>query len=245
MGSKARISKHLLPIILKNRKPDQWYVEPFVGGGNMIEKVEGKRFGSDSNKYAVRALEFVRDCTPPKNNTEFTEDDYAAACEYARGRTGAPPFGDGLAGFALFAYSFGAKWCGGWSRGKNSAGDQRDYVQEQYKAALKQKPLISGVPFYVCSYDELEIPKNSIIYCDPPYAKTTRYKDKFDHERFWSWCRDMVKQGQSVFVSEYSAPNDFVCLWSQQLTVTVAKDGRQKKAVERLFIHQSQADAIK
>ena len=49
MGSKARIAKYILPIILKDRKPDQWYVEPFVGGCNTIDKVEGLRLGSDAN----------------------------------------------------------------------------------------------------------------------------------------------------------------------------------------------------
>ena len=32
-GSKNKIAKHILPIILKNRTPDQYYVEPFMGGG--------------------------------------------------------------------------------------------------------------------------------------------------------------------------------------------------------------------
>ena len=34
MGSKNRIAKFILPIILKERKPEQWYVEPFAGGMN-------------------------------------------------------------------------------------------------------------------------------------------------------------------------------------------------------------------
>lgn len=51
MGSKNRIAKDILPIILKERKPEQWYVEPFVGGCNIIDKVDGNRLGSDKNKY--------------------------------------------------------------------------------------------------------------------------------------------------------------------------------------------------
>ena len=30
MGSKARFSKDILPIILKDRTVEQWYVEPFA-----------------------------------------------------------------------------------------------------------------------------------------------------------------------------------------------------------------------
>jgi DNA adenine methylase len=46
MGSKNRIAKYILPIMLAERKPDQWWVEPFVGGGNMIDKVDGNRIGA-------------------------------------------------------------------------------------------------------------------------------------------------------------------------------------------------------
>ena len=40
MGSKRRIAKYILPIMLEHRAPNQWWVEPFVGGGNMIDKVD-------------------------------------------------------------------------------------------------------------------------------------------------------------------------------------------------------------
>ena len=40
MGSKNRIAKQILPIMLKQRGNRTW-VEPFVGGGNMIDKVQG------------------------------------------------------------------------------------------------------------------------------------------------------------------------------------------------------------
>lgn len=53
MGSKNRIAKHILPIILQDRKDGQWYVEPFVGGANMIDKVEGNRIGNDIHSYLI------------------------------------------------------------------------------------------------------------------------------------------------------------------------------------------------
>ena len=40
MGSKNRIAKHLLPIILKDRKEGQWFVDTCVGGANLIDKVD-------------------------------------------------------------------------------------------------------------------------------------------------------------------------------------------------------------
>lgn len=38
MGSKNRLAKEIMPIMLKERGQRTW-VEPFVGGGNMIDKV--------------------------------------------------------------------------------------------------------------------------------------------------------------------------------------------------------------
>ena len=39
-GSKNRIAKYILPLITERLKPEQWYVEPFMGGANMMDKVE-------------------------------------------------------------------------------------------------------------------------------------------------------------------------------------------------------------
>ena len=236
MGSKARIAKHILPIILKDRKDGQWYVEPFVGGANMIDKVEGDRIGSDSNMSVIDALTFIRDCDTPKTNSDYTERRYMIAAD--RARNGLPI--ESIDSYALIAFSFGAKWIGGWSRGVDAKGKDRDYVAEQHRASTRQKPGLSGIHLISKSYDELQIPPESIIYCDPPYAGTTKYKDDFDHDKFWQWCREKCEDGHVVFVSEYSAPDDFVCVWSGELSVTVQKYGT-KKATERLFVHKSQA----
>ena len=50
MGSKARFAKDLLPIILKDRKSNQSYLEPFAGGMNMIDKVDGIRIANDQHQ---------------------------------------------------------------------------------------------------------------------------------------------------------------------------------------------------
>ena len=83
------------------------------------------------------------------------------------------------------------------------------------------------------------IPPNSIIYCDPPYAGVTKYAYSIDHEKFWAWCREKVAEGHDVFISEYNAPDDFVCVWEQEVRVCV-DPGTSKQAIEKLFIHKSQ-----
>lgn len=67
---------------------------------------------------------------------------------------------------------------------------------------MKQAPNIKGVVIENKSYLKLEIPNNSIIYCDPPYQNTTKYSSTFNHEIFWDWARGKRIEGHQVFVSE-------------------------------------------
>lgn len=232
MGSKARHAKHMLPIMLKHRSPDQTWVEPFVGGGNMIDKVTGDRLGADANEYVIEALKLIRDNpdTLPVDNKAFTEEDYK--------RIKSDDSNRGLKGYTGYALSYAGKWFGGWRR--DGAG-KRDYVREAVGNAQKQSALLQGVKLVSRPYDALDIPPASIVYCDPPYADTTSYKTgAFDHAAFWQWCRDQVQAGHTVFVSEYQAPDDWVCIWQKQVNNTLTKDTGSKQGIERLFVHESQ-----
>lgn len=53
MGSKRQIAEQILAIILEGRKDGQYYVEPFCGGCNTIDKVPGNRIANDSNPYLI------------------------------------------------------------------------------------------------------------------------------------------------------------------------------------------------
>lgn len=53
MGSKRRLWKYISPIILKDRKLNQFYVEPFCGGCNSLSQVNGKRIAADINIYLI------------------------------------------------------------------------------------------------------------------------------------------------------------------------------------------------
>ena len=49
-GSKAKIAKYIIPFIMKELKPGFKYVEPFVGGCNVIDKVYWPiKIGYDNN----------------------------------------------------------------------------------------------------------------------------------------------------------------------------------------------------
>ena len=143
----------------------------------MIDKLNGCRVGADKNEYVIEALQVIRDRVDylPKSNKEFTESDYLELYKSN---------GIWFKGYAGFAFSYSGKWLGGWCR---DGANKRDYVREAFNNAKKQSPLLQGVTLVHRSYEDLNIPDNSLIYCDPPYEGATSYKDKFDHSRFWSW----------------------------------------------------------
>ena len=234
LGSKRRLSKYILPIILKDRKPNQCYVEPFVGGGNLIDKVDGYRIGSDAFKPVIDALTLIRD--NPQSLPEYVSEE-----EYKRLKFSEDPSESGLKGFIGFTCSFGAKYFCSYARDKKNT----NYAILAKRNALKQSPKLQGVELIHCSYDELDIPANSIIYCDPPYFGIPRYKVEFNHDKFWDWCRDIVTKGHKLFISEYNAPSDFVSIFEREQTTNVANNyKRVSKPTEKLFVHKSQLSGI-
>lgn len=106
MGSKRRIAKEILPIILKDRQEGQWYIEPFCGRCNSLDKVDGKRIGNDVNKYLIALLE------------EMQREDFSLPFigeeEYKRMKENQEQYPDWLLGYAGLQLSFGAKWFGGY-----------------------------------------------------------------------------------------------------------------------------------
>lgn len=228
-GSKRRIAKEILPIILKDRKPGQWYVEPFRGGCNTIDKVSGERLASDSNPYLIamfRAL--IYGWVPPERIDKEYYDD-VRECYNDKGDDYPPHY----IGWVGFTASYRGKFFGGYS-GNNMNG--RDYISESQRNILKQIPNLKGLILECCEYKHLSILEGSIIYCDPPYGNTTGYSCGLNHAEFWDWCREKTKQGHKVFVSEYNAPEDFTCIWQKELRKELNHINR-KTAIEKLFIY--------
>ena len=231
MGSKNRISKDILKIILKDRKPDQWYVEPFVGGCNVIDKADGNRMALDLSRYLIAMWKGLQDgCV---GITEIPKSIYdKARTEYNNGTN--IEFTDFEIGWIGFMASFNGR---SYDGGYNGNYTKRDYTSESIRNILPQIPLIKDVYFEHNSYDNFSYPDNSIIYCDIPYKDTKQYATSanFDHDKFWQWCRTMSDKGHDVFISEYNAPDDFECVWSKEVTNSMNTD-KTYKPVEKLFI---------
>ncbi len=231
MGSKARFAKELLPIILSDRLDGQYYVEPFAGGMNLISEVSGNRIANDVHPYLIAMWkELVSGWVPPN---------YISREQWHEIKKNRESYPDYLVGWVGFNCSYSGKWFDAYAgKTKTKNGSIRDYQLESVKNVKKQIPKLTDIEFSNKSYLELEIPPNSIVYCDPPYSGVRGYKDRIDHDVFWEWVRVLVSKGHTVFVSEYSAPTDFKCVWEKIAKSSISANGvtgGSKESVEKLF----------
>lgn len=103
---------------------------------------------------------------------------------------------------------------------------------------LERLENLENLERYNTDYRNVELPDNSIVYCDPPYANTNHYGlngSRFDNEAFWEWAR-LCRQ--PVFISEYEAPKDFICIAEIPTTSKIAAK-TSKRAIEKIFIRAS------
>ena len=93
-------------------------------------------------------------------------------------------------------------------------------------------------------YRDVPLPDGCVVYCDPPYAGTDGYglhKSAFDQEAFWNWAR---KCERLLFISEYSAPVDFVPIVELPHRSRVSAT-TNNSVTERLFVHESRYNELK
>jgi site-specific DNA-adenine methylase len=83
-----------------------------------------------------------------------------------------------MVGYYGFLTSYCGKFFGGY--GVQTKDGKRNYFKERLRNINKQD--LSGIYFTTMEYDAIEY-SNSLIYLDPPYINTTKYKEEFDHEK--------------------------------------------------------------
>jgi DNA adenine methylase len=213
-----------------NKRNITIWLEPFVGGANMIDKVPNtfKRIGVDYNAHTIEALIAIRDLVN-ELPLGISEVNYKSL-------KSTPP--NPITSWLRFVASFGGKFENGYAREDNS--DETTFVSYGKRNAQKQSPLLKGVRLINKSYTEIENIKNAVVYCDPPYEGTTGYKTgAFNHVEFWQWCRETAKDNL-VFISEYKAPDDFECIWEgvQSTNFASQRTKATHKATEKLFTYK-------
>ena len=211
MGSKNRLAKDIVPIIQSYiDKGCSGYLEPFVGGANIIDKIKCEnKYGSDLNKYLIALLYHIS-----KNINDLPDE--ISEEEYHKVKDNKDNCENWYVGLVGFCSTFGAKFFGGYGREK----DKNDKLHSIYGTRLNnltnQAPNLKNIHFKCCSFQELNHVKNYVIYCDPPYRDTTKYAtETFPYDEFYDWCREMSKDN-IVLVSEYNMPDDFKCIWSKE-----------------------------
>ena len=238
VGSKNRLAKELVPIIQSHiTNETKGYLEPFVGGANMIDKIEcNNKFGCDIHEELIELLKYVQDTNNilPKTITEE---------EYNKVRLNKDKYEKWYVGLVGFCATFGAKYFGGYARGfKDDKITPRDIPAESIRNIEKQRKNLQNIKFKCCSYDEINKNiKDFVIYCDPPYKGTLKYTTDFDYDKFYKWCKEMSKNN-IVLISEYWMPEEFECIWEKKTTVRIDSNKKSKdkkmERTEKLFIYR-------
>jgi DNA adenine methylase len=142
-----------LPLILKDRKPEQYYVEPFCGSCSVIQQVDNPRIAADKHYYLIELLKWIEKGWIPPD--VITEEEYKIAKnrynayqeEYIFNNNSNDNIIIAYIGFVGFCCSFSGKWWGGYARGNDNKGKPRNFAAEQKRDILKQAPLIKGIDF--------------------------------------------------------------------------------------------------
>ena len=224
LGSKNRISKHLKPIIEGYLVDKKTYIEPFVGGANMIDKIDfDNKIGSDINHYLIDLLNKLKEGTDFLPNT-ITEE------EYKKVKDNKDIYPDWYVALVGFGATFGARWFEGYARDKKTG---RDLPNESIRNLKKQAPNLKNITFKTCGYEAYKNVKNAVIYCDIPYSNSKRYKDPFNKDEFINFLLEL-DESNVILVSEYEMPEEnFSKIWEKEVKVSISQT---KKATEKLFI---------
>lgn len=244
-GSKAKFIKELIPIITKHLDSDTTFVDAFMGGANVICSIDHpKKCGIELNKYVLALWKHIQKCNNNGKNPEeylpvsLTKEEYLDIKQSYIDKDGRYP--EWLIGYVGSALSFGGAWFNGYAAFNPKKNE--DHVKEALNGISKQIKHfkhLSDTAFLNNSYNEVEFQGKCVIYCDPPYQDTKKYESDFDHSAFWEWVRKMSKLGHYVYVSEYTAPSDFKCVWRKKKKDGMGSSctGISKTKVEKLFVY--------
>ena len=233
-GSKRRLCKELIPILQNyiDKYNIETYIEPFVGGANVIDKIKCKnKIGYDINKYLIALFnKFKEGWIPPE---DITKEDYKKV------EKNKDDYEDYYVGLIGFCATYNAVWFHRYGgKATTKEGKVRNYYQEAVRNIQKQIPSLMDVKLKVGDYINLNV-NNCLIYCDPPYGKSYEkmYENDFDSEIYWNKVRELSKNN-IVICSEYDSPEDFICIFEKQLTNSFKNKINKKEYSEKLFIHK-------
>lgn len=214
MGGKARQAKKIVDVVVSDVSLGAHYYEPFLGGGWIATEV-AKRDVFDEMVLSDLHPDLVMMWSDALEGWVPPED--VPLDEYEELRSGPMSARRGFVGFAC---SFGAKWFGGYARGGG-----RNWAAEGSRSLVRKVEVLRDRDVRVECRDYMEISPRprDVVYCDPPYANTTGYSPSltFDHDQFWEWATSLSLAGVVVYVSEFSAPDNWVSIFDVDRVATV------------------------
>jgi site-specific DNA-adenine methylase len=253
------------------------YVEPFCGSLGVLRVVadtfppSATILASDYHPDLIQMWREVQAGTfeYPTAETCTTEEDYL------RIKATKLPSGDPIAlkAFIGFGLGFGGRYFASFAP-KYANGKKEDFLGEMthsvkaVQAILHKSADAPTVTFQCLDYrntaaaaeSHLKL-QNCLVYCDPPYRSTKfpiKYRrdvkryDDFDSDEFWERMREWSTR-HTVLISEMSAPEDFVEVWSMQryrsacqsvktrfkCSDDAAAPKTEEYKNEKLFVHKS------
>jgi DNA adenine methylase len=221
LGGKVRHGVRVAAFLEAHRR-GRLYLEPFVGAAGVFQHMRNPRLGTDVCAPMITLFKRLQGgWRPPMRLTSRQHADLMARND--------PD--DPMTAFAGFGCSFSGMWFSTFARNA----DFDNYAAICARSLEAMRPRLVGAEFEVADYRTLR-PRGSLIYCDPPYRMTMGYKYSggFDHVEFWQTVRRW-SDANTVFVSEFSAPDDFECVKTWDRTVSIAI-GQNRRTVERLFV---------
>lgn len=231
MGSKRRIARHIVPIIQEyiDKQGNGVYVEPFVGGANVIDKIKCEyRLGADINKYLIALFRHLQ--------SGGALPDMISREEHADVRANKEKYDPWLVGCVGFLASYDGKFFSGYAGGSHAkSGTTRNYYAEARKNVLQQAAALREIEFIRFDYRKLGF-TDCVIYCDPPYAGKAQYGNKFNHSEFWDIMRKW-SENNIVLISEETAPQDFKVIWQGDVKRGLAHVS-SRTATEKLFVYE-------
>lgn len=236
VGSKNRYARE----ILSHMPPARYFVEPFVGGGNMTYwAVKSGKFQNflcgDANEYVIAYFKALQSGWMPKE--DYSPEDYIRMKkDWDSGNIN----GYDKAELCLVGNSMG--FMGGFFNSPclqtNHPKSPRNLHKWPFWGASKDREWVNRAHFTHHDYQACVIPNDGecVIYLDPPYQGTIKYKnvDPFNYDKFYGWVREK-SMTHYVYTSELSMPDDFDCVWSK------ARNGNgvsKKQSIERLFVYK-------
>ena len=108
--------------------------------------------------------------------------------------------------------------------------------------SLQRLQSLESLQQFSTDYAEIEIKKDSVIYCDIPYKGADGYNGiDFDYKRFYSWCKN---QTELCFISSYEMLEDFIPI-AEFPHRSILSATKNKPVIEKVFIPKHQLELYK